>query len=111
MGMFKKPTILIVDDDPLIRANLADYLDEQYHILQAIDGVDAAYVYESNRERIAAIVTDLDMPRLNGQSLAEWVHHIDPLVPIIIISGSFEKRALRDLPRRPTTSFPGKPSS
>jgi DNA-binding NtrC family response regulator len=107
--MTQKPTILIVDDDPLIRGMLADALDENYNVLLAGDGVDAAYLYESNLEHIAAIVTDLEMPRLGGQSLAQWVHHIRPHLPVIIMSGSFQKDALRDLPRRPMTSFLGKP--
>ena len=107
--MTQKPTILIVDDDPLVRAMLADYLDNNYNVLTAGDGVDAAYLYESNLEHVAAIVTDLEMPRLGGQSLAEWVHHIRPYLPVIIMSGSFEKDALHDLPSRPMTSFLGKP--
>jgi CheY-like chemotaxis protein len=107
--MTQKPTILIVDDDPLIRAMLADYLNHNYNVLLAGDGVDAAYLYESNLEHVAAIVTDLEMPRLGGQSLADWVHHIRPYLPVIIMSGSFQKEALQDLPSRPMTSFMGKP--
>jgi len=49
------------------------------------------------------------MPRLNGQSLAAWVHHIRPRLPIIIMSGSFEKLGMMNLPRQPVTSFLGKP--
>ena len=107
--MADKQTILIVDDDPIVRVLLADSLEEHYEVLLAGDGIDAAYLYESNIERIAAIVTDLEMPRLGGQSLAEWVHHIHPQLPVIIMSGSFEKQTLKDLPRRPMTSFLGKP--
>src|SRR6266850_2593748 len=98
-------TILIVDDDPNVRIMLADSLEEHYDVLLAGDGVDAAYLYESNAQRIAAIVTDLEMPRLGGQSLTDWVHHIHPQLPVIIMSGSFEGHALRDLPRQPMTSF------
>jgi len=104
-----KQTILIVDDDPNVRIMLADSLEEHYDVLLAGDGVDAAYLYESNAQRIAAIVTDLEMPRLGGQSLTDWVHHIHPQLPVIIMSGSFEGHALGDLPRQPMTSFLGKP--
>lgn len=107
--MTGRQTILIVDDDPLIRSMLADSLEGQYEILLAGDGVDAVYLFESNAERVAAIVTDLEMPRLGGQSLAEWVHHISPQLPVIIMSGSFEQEIFKDLSRRPMTSFLGKP--
>ena len=104
-----RKTILIVDDDPTIRAMLATKLDESYDVLMASDGVDAAHVYERNLENIAAILTELHMPRLDGQSLAEWVHHISPHLPIIIMSGSTRREDMADFSRRPQTSFLGKP--
>jgi DNA-binding NtrC family response regulator len=107
--MTDRQTILIVDDDPFIRTSLADSLKRHYEVLLAGDGVDAAYVYESNAERVKAIVTDLEMPRLGGQSLAEWVHHISPQLPVIIMSGTFEKHTVKELARRPMISFLGKP--
>jgi two-component system cell cycle sensor histidine kinase/response regulator CckA len=88
---------------------LAESLELDYDVLLAGDGIDAAYLYERNIEQVAAIVTDLEMPRLNGQTLAEWVHHIRPQLPVIIMSGNFRKVALSDLQRRPITSFLGKP--
>lgn len=100
---------MIVDDDPFILSMLAEWLNGSYEVLVAKDGVDAAYIYESNVERIAAIVTDLEMPRLNGQSLAEWVHHISPSLPIIIMSGRIEKYFAKNTNPRLVTTFLGKP--
>ncbi|MCU1263922.1 MAG: response regulator receiver protein [Acidobacteria bacterium] len=107
--MSTRQTILLVDDDPTVLNMLARALEESYEVLIAGDGVDAVYVYERNLERVAAVVTDLEMPRLNGQSLSEWLHHIRPQLPVIIMSGSFRRQALRDLTQRPMTSFLGKP--
>lgn len=107
--MSGKKTILIVDDDPIILNMLAMTLEPGYDVLKAEDGVAAAYVYEQNIETIAAIVTDLEMPRLNGQSLAEWVHHLRPLVPVIIISGNLKTRHNADFSRAAMTHFLGKP--
>src|SRR5262245_48385822 len=107
--MSERQTILVVDDDPFIRHMLADSLEKHYEVLLAGDGVDAAYVYESHAKRVRAIVTDLEMPRLGGQSLAEWVHHISPQLPVIIMSGAFEKHTVKELSRRPMISFLGKP--
>src|ERR1700737_3292569 len=107
--MLDKKTILVVDDDPTILNMLAMSLEYSYEVLRAEDGVAAAYIYERNIDTVAAIVTDLDMPRLNGQSLAEWVHHLRPSLPVIIISGTIRKRRRDVFPQPPVTRFLGKP--
>lgn len=73
-----KQTILAVDDDPIIRTMPAEYLQPNYEVLLAGDSVEAVIFTRTTLKSVAAIVTDLEMPRLNGQSLAEWVHHIHP---------------------------------
>jgi len=107
--MSSRKTILVVDDDPTILNMLAATLETSYDVLKAADGVAAAYVYEDNIETVAAIVTDLEMPRLNGQSLAEWVHHLRPRLPVIIISGRIRTRHSEDCSQAPMTRFLGKP--
>ena len=107
--MLQKKTILVVDDDPTVLNMLASVLEASYRVLIAADGVAAAYLYERNVEKVAAVVTDLEMPRLSGQSLAEWVHHIRPKLPVIIMSGALWTRTLPDFLQRPMISFLGKP--
>lgn len=107
--MTGKQTILLVDDDPTVLSMLATALGSTYKVLVAADGVDAAQIYERNMDTVAALVTDLEMPRLNGQSLSEWVHHIRPQLPVIIMSGNFRQPAMAELTTRPMTSFLGKP--
>jgi DNA-binding NtrC family response regulator len=102
-----RKTILLVDDDPNVRRMLALRLDQTYDVLAAADGVEAAHVFERHFERIAAIVTDLEMPRLDGQTLAAWVHHINPRLPIIIMSGGLSNGDSEEF-KRPII-FLGKP--
>lgn len=102
-----KQTILVVDDEPSIRDALAIELEASYDVLVACDGLDAICVYEQHVERIAAIVTDFDMPRLNGRLVTEWVHHINPQLPIVIMSGG--NTDLEDVLQNPTVSFLSKP--
>ena len=87
----------------------AALLAEYYEVLVVVDGLDAAYLYENNSDRIVAVVTDLEMPRLNGQSLAEWVHHINLHLPVIIMSGSFEKDVFKNAPHSSMIRFLAKP--
>jgi DNA-binding NtrC family response regulator len=104
-----KKTILVVDNDATALRILAETLQDNYEVLIASDGVNAAYIYERNVDRIAALVTDLNMPRLDGNALSEWVHHIRPKLPIIIMSGSLRKQLSEELKREPATRFVGKP--
>jgi two-component system cell cycle sensor histidine kinase/response regulator CckA len=104
-----KQTILIVEDEPAIRNLLAMNLEASYDVLVACDGIEAVQVYERKAERIVAIITDLDMPRLGGQLLTEWVHHISPQLPVIIMSGGITNADLEGLLRNPVVTFLSKP--
>lgn len=82
-----KPTVLVVDDDTLIRDQIAWALSDCFNVLPAADGVDAARQYEGRAGQIAAVITDLRMPRLGGVTLTEWLRHINPHLPVIIMTG------------------------
>jgi two-component system, cell cycle sensor histidine kinase and response regulator CckA len=82
----RKLTILVADDDEAVRAGLATAFTTKYSVLVAADGLDAVRIYERHGERIVAVITDLQMPRLNGFSVAEWLHHIRPKLPIVLMS-------------------------
>jgi DNA-binding NtrC family response regulator len=107
--MHHKQTVLIADDDLSIRNMLADELEASYEVLVAKDGIDAICIYERNVQRVRAIITGLQMPRLNGELVAEWVHHINPRLPVIIMSGSLRNRELQELLKNPTITFLAKP--
>lgn len=107
--MSVKQTILVVDDEAAIRNMLAVELEASYDVLVARDGLEAISLYEHNAERVAAIVTDLEMPRLNGRLVAEWIHHINPLLPIIIMSGGLKTAELEDLLQSHAVTFLAKP--
>jgi len=104
-----KRTILVVDGDVANLRMLAWSLEAAYDVLTAKDGIDAAYAYEKNGAQISALVTDVEMPRLDGAALAEWVHHINPRLPIIIISGSVQGETLQEPSQLAPISFLGKP--
>jgi DNA-binding NtrC family response regulator len=104
-----KQTILLADDDASIRNMLAEELESSYDVLVAKDGIDAICIYEHNIARVRAIVTDLQMPRLDGGLVAEWVHHINPRLPVIVMSGQIRNTDLEELLQNPTVTFLAKP--
>jgi len=80
--------ILFVDDEIVIR-NVATKLLEVfgYRVVSASDGAEALAVYMQNRTAIAAIVTDMLMPGMDGPTLVRIMRRIEPGIRIIGISG------------------------
>lgn len=80
-------TVLVVDDEPLIRMTLADFLtDEGFGVLEASNVLEAVAVL--GRHRIDALITDVDMPgALNGFDLVKLVHSYRAGVAVIVTSG------------------------
>jgi DNA-binding NtrC family response regulator len=81
-------TILLVEDDAPLRKALLKALKGKYHVLPSKDGVEAVMVFEKNLCSILAVVTDLEMPRLSGDILTEWIHSIRPDLPVILTSAT-----------------------
>ena len=109
LRMPQRKTVLIVDDDAAICNLLVSCLCETYDVLTAKDGIAAIWTYERNMERVAAIVSDVDMPRLDGRALAEWVHHIRPALPVILMSGGRMSFELEQFLDQPAIAFLPKP--
>lgn len=107
--MSGKQTVLVADDDAAIRDMLATHLETSYEVLIAQDGLDAICLYEHHVERVVAIVTDLEMPRLNGRLVTQWIHHISPQLPVIIMSGDAANKDLEDLLQHQHVTFMPKP--
>ncbi|GBQ97790.1 response regulator [Acetobacter nitrogenifigens DSM 23921 = NBRC 105050] len=83
-------TILVVDDEPLIRLELAEALEDiGFDVLHADDGFDALKV--ARRLKPALVVTDFKMPVMNGIELAQAIHHhYKKSVPPIILRSAHE---------------------
>ena len=90
--MSTTPRVLVVDDEASARAAVKQLLVAQgYEVEQAMDGAAAL-------ERIAElppdiVVTDLDMPNLNGMQLLEKLRERVPDLPVIVVTGATELEA------------------
>lgn len=80
--------ILVVEDEPLIRLEAVDIIEELgFTVLQAGNAAEALMLME-HRDAIAVLFTDIDMPgKMNGLELAGLVHERWPNVEIIVASG------------------------
>jgi CheY-like chemotaxis protein len=80
-------TILVVDDEALIRALAVETLrDAGYTVLEAATGNDAVVIFEQHPE-IDVVFTDIVMPGIDGFMLADMAKVIRPAVRILYATG------------------------
>jgi PAS domain S-box-containing protein len=84
----REELILVVDDDVSIREIVGEILSQQgYQVLSCADGVEAIVNYNRRSREIALVITDVDMPNLNGAILTSTLLKLKPDLPIVAISG------------------------
>ncbi len=88
------PTVLVVEDEVLIRLVIADYLREcGYRVHEAANAAEAVVVLESPTVTIDIVFSDVRMPgEMDGFGLARWVRVHQPDVRVILTS-SVERSA------------------
>jgi PAS domain S-box-containing protein len=80
--------ILVVDDEEPVRSLAAQLLSEYgYKVETACDGADAIAVFAMRAAEVKLLLTDLEMPLLNGAGLATALRRINAELPIITMSG------------------------
>ena len=66
-----RPTLLCVDDDPGIRELYETMLGTYgYEVLVAEGGLQALNLFRSKKKEIDAVISDYEMPGMNGAQLA-----------------------------------------
>lgn len=86
-GTGAKPTVLVVDDEPLVRNTTADMLRlGGFHVLEAAGGAQALHLL-ANGQPVAAIVTDVRMPLMDGVDLSHRVRATHADMPVVFVSG------------------------
>jgi DNA-binding NtrC family response regulator len=92
MNVRANATILVVDDDTLVRNLMRVFLDQAgFPVLAADDGAKGLTCFETHRNEVALLLTDIDMPRMNGLELAQRVREECPRMPVVLVSGSFSQ--------------------
>ncbi|UZE20609.1 response regulator [Pseudomonas sp. B21-054] len=86
-----QPTILVVEDDDIVRMLIVDVLEElEYQVLEA-DGCEQALAYLRNDEQIIALMmTDVGLPVMDGRELAKQARSLRPGLAILFASGYAE---------------------
>jgi two-component system cell cycle sensor histidine kinase/response regulator CckA len=84
----RKQTILVVDDEAIVRSLTRRMLEEHgYSVIEAGNGFEAWTLLESMPGRIDLVVSDVVMPRLDGIELARSMEIMPHPPPILLMSG------------------------
>lgn len=80
-------TLLIIDDDDVVRASLAAYLEDSgFHVLQASNGLQGLEVFEAQSPDL--VICDLRMPQVDGLELIRRINALQVETPVIVVSGA-----------------------
>ncbi|MGH6709602.1 MAG: response regulator transcription factor [Bradyrhizobium sp.] len=81
--------ILVVEDDPQIRAIVEEALSEGgFEVAVASSGEEAIALLTANNSDYRALVTDIGLPgRLKGWDVAQRAREVEPQFPVVYMSG------------------------
>ena len=102
-------TVLLVDDEEVIRYALASSLEAMgFRLLVARDGLEALDVFRASPE-VDLVLMDLAMPRMDGREAFAIMRKERPGIRVILSSGYSEQEAIHDLDGKGPAGFIQKP--
>jgi two-component system, cell cycle sensor histidine kinase and response regulator CckA len=103
-------TILVVDDEDLIRQLGADILEDSgYKILQASRGEEAIQIYQKKKKKIALVVLDMVMPGMGGKETFLQLKAINPKIKVLLSSGYSTNEGVGEILKEGVGGFIQKP--
>ncbi|MDZ8225609.1 MULTISPECIES: ATP-binding protein [unclassified Nostoc] len=80
--------ILVVDDETAIQEITKTSLENyNYTAMTAGDGIEALVIYAQHKDKISAAIIDMMMSKMDGETTIRKLQNINPLLPIIVVSG------------------------
>ncbi|MEX2615950.1 MAG: response regulator [Alphaproteobacteria bacterium] len=86
MTQNKRPLVLVIDDDAMVRDTISDILIEaDYDVILAPNGEAGLYMFDERNPGL--VITDMIMPEKEGVETIVELRRKNPNIPIIAISG------------------------
>ena len=85
----EEPTVLLVDDEPLVRAVQEQILIRSgLNVVTACHGEEAISIYRRERRDIDLVILDYTMPGINGVETWGLLREINPEIRVVFCSGN-----------------------
>jgi two-component system, cell cycle sensor histidine kinase and response regulator CckA len=105
-------TILLAEDEQDVREIAREFLESGgYRVIEAKDGAEALELAKKHRGLIDLLVSDMVMPGMTGQQLAERLRKDQPYVSVVFMSGYSEHAATEMADADPSVRLLSKPFS
>lgn len=102
--------VLIADDEFFVRESIKKALEERgYSVLTAKDGIDALAVYASQPDKIHLVVSNIEMPFMDGPALCRALRQFNPQVKILVSSGHKQEAKIQLVKATGVEHFLSKP--
>ncbi len=103
-------TILIVEDEELLRSMLRIGLEQKgYTVLAAADGEEAMTIYKRRYREIGVVLSDVGLPKKTGDALFRALKEINPALKMILASGFMEPNDKSEILKAGVKEFVQKP--
>ncbi len=103
-------TILLVDDEDSIRDFLSEILEEHgYKVINASNGKEGLRKFKEINDKIHLLISDIIMPKMGGQELANELRKLQPDIKILFISGNVNNDFIKEQSPDSNVSFLHKP--
>jgi len=89
-----KPTVLIAEDSRFFMTQIKSFMEDSgYEVVTAEDGLEAWKTLDANAEKVNIVLTDIEMPNMDGFEFTERLRHDDrfqalPVIAVTSIAGS-----------------------
>lgn len=101
LGTKERKWILVVDDEADIRSSIKEVIKLQFgqsvEVIEAKDGIEATT--KINYQKFDCIITDLSMPRKEGEAFINSIRHnaLNEITPVIVVSGQRNANKMKNL--------------
>ncbi len=108
----QEKTILLIDDEEIV-INISEMMLKRlgYRVLKAHSGYEGLQLFKENKSKIDFIISDLEMPKMNGKEVMDKLRKIDPQIKVMLSSGALTDADEKTVMNKGFNGFLKKPYS